>query len=233
MPEARGPTSGWPRGRAHLSSQPGDTDDPTRSIARRDLPGLASSPLDSRHPALTRSWTSRGYVASTCLGAARRYTSERPPPLAHGISRDATRACWACSSRGRSRLLRGFVGFVEGERRRIPYRRARDALGGPAQRRPARHTCPLARDRSRARDLASGDGTEDAGSKRGAFPPRLHHRPEPYVYTDVETADLMMAAGQLRSTTGLHGATFKTAIGLLAAKGLRPGEANKLDVKPL
>ena len=40
----------------------------------------------------------------------------------------------------------------------------------------------------------------------------------------------MAAAGKLRSASGLRGATFKTLIGLLAATGLRPGEALKLDV---
>lgn len=65
-------------------------------------------------------------------------------------------------------------------------------------------------------------------------PPRLlparHRRPAPHIYSDGEIADLMGAAGRLRSASGLRGETFKTLIGLLAATGLRPGEALKLDV---
>jgi site-specific recombinase XerD len=65
-------------------------------------------------------------------------------------------------------------------------------------------------------------------------PPRLlpgrQDRPTPHIYSAGEIADLMAAAGRLRSASGLRRATFKTLIGLLAATGLRPGEALKLDV---
>lgn len=64
---------------------------------------------------------------------------------------------------------------------------------------------------------------------RGLLPAR-HRRPAPHIYSDREIADLMSAASQLHSASGLRGATFKTLIGLLAATGLRPGEARKLDV---
>lgn len=64
---------------------------------------------------------------------------------------------------------------------------------------------------------------------RGLLPAR-HRRPAPHIYSDREIADLMTAAGQLHSASGVRGATFKTLIGLLAATGLRPGEARKLDV---
>jgi len=40
----------------------------------------------------------------------------------------------------------------------------------------------------------------------------------------------MAAASQLRSASGLRRATFMTLVGLLAATGLRPGEALALDV---
>lgn len=60
--------------------------------------------------------------------------------------------------------------------------------------------------------------------------PTGYRRPVPHIYSDVEIADLMTAAGQLRSALGLRGATFETLIGLLAATGLRPGEALKLDI---
>jgi len=60
--------------------------------------------------------------------------------------------------------------------------------------------------------------------------PARNLRPAPHIYNDGEIADLMAASGQLRSASGLRGATFKTLIGLLSATGLRPGEARKLDV---
>lgn len=65
-------------------------------------------------------------------------------------------------------------------------------------------------------------------------PPRLipaaHRRPTPHIYSMDEISALMSAASQLSPDSELRGATFKTLIGLLAATGLRPGEALKLDV---
>ena len=74
-----------------------------------------------------------------------------------------------------------------------------------------------------------------ATDSRTQVPPRRilparYRRPAPHIYDDGELAALMGAAGQLRSASGLRGATFNTLIGLLAATGLRPGEAYKLDV---
>ncbi len=63
----------------------------------------------------------------------------------------------------------------------------------------------------------------------GALPAR-RRRPLPHIYSDREIADLMGAAGKLRSAVGLRRATFQTLIGLLASTGLRPGEALALDV---
>lgn len=60
--------------------------------------------------------------------------------------------------------------------------------------------------------------------------PAGHRRPVPHIYSDREIADLMAAAGQLRSAFGLRRVTFQTLLGLLAATGLRPGEALALDV---
>jgi integrase len=60
--------------------------------------------------------------------------------------------------------------------------------------------------------------------------PRRRCRPVPHIYTEREITDLMVAAGKLRSSSGLRGATFKTLIGLMACSGLRPGEAIRLDI---
>jgi integrase len=55
-------------------------------------------------------------------------------------------------------------------------------------------------------------------------------RPLPHIYSNREIADLMAAASRLRSASGLRRATFQTLLGLLAATGVRPGEALALDV---
>lgn len=60
--------------------------------------------------------------------------------------------------------------------------------------------------------------------------PARWRRPLPHIYSDREIAELIDAAGQVRSPTGLRRSTFKTLLGLLAATGLRPGEALALDV---
>ncbi len=64
-------------------------------------------------------------------------------------------------------------------------------------------------------------------------PPRLlparKRRRRPHIFTDEEIRRLMAAAAQRRSRTGLRGLTYTTLIGLLAATGLRPGEALMLD----
>jgi integrase len=58
------------------------------------------------------------------------------------------------------------------------------------------------------------------------FPSR-NYRPTPYIYADAETLALMAAARELAPP--LRAATFDTLIGLLAATGLRIGEALTLD----
>jgi integrase len=64
-------------------------------------------------------------------------------------------------------------------------------------------------------------------------PPRLlavrHRRGKPHIYSDKEITRLMAEAVQLRSSNGMKAATLETLIGLLAATGLRPGEAAALE----
>lgn len=64
-------------------------------------------------------------------------------------------------------------------------------------------------------------------------PPRLlpvrHRRSKPHIYTDAQIIQLMEAAAALRSPRRLKALTLKTLIGLLAATGLRPGEAAALE----
>ena len=64
-------------------------------------------------------------------------------------------------------------------------------------------------------------------------PPRLLNvrprRNKPYIYSDQEITRLMAAAAALKSPRGMKGRTLGTLIGLLAATGLRPGEAGALE----
>jgi len=60
------------------------------------------------------------------------------------------------------------------------------------------------------------------------LPHRFQRKP-PYVYSDREIAQLVDAAKQLRSPTGLRAATFSTLFGMLAVTGMRVGEAIALD----
>jgi integrase len=62
----------------------------------------------------------------------------------------------------------------------------------------------------------------------GALPGRRRRR-RPHIFTDVEVGHLMAEAARRRSRTGLRPLTYATLIGLLAATGLRPGEALALD----
>lgn len=57
--------------------------------------------------------------------------------------------------------------------------------------------------------------------------PGRRRRPAPFLYADADVAALMNAARSLRSP--LRSATIETFIGLLAATGLRVGEAIRLD----
>lgn len=59
--------------------------------------------------------------------------------------------------------------------------------------------------------------------------PARHRRQPPHIYTVGELAQLTDAAGRLHSRSGLRSHTYATLIGLLAASGLRPGEALALD----
>ncbi|MBE7559488.1 tyrosine-type recombinase/integrase [bacterium] len=59
--------------------------------------------------------------------------------------------------------------------------------------------------------------------------PHRFHRKRPYIYSDEEVSQLMQAARELPSRTGLRAATYSTLFGLLAVTGMRVGEAVGLD----
>ena len=56
-----------------------------------------------------------------------------------------------------------------------------------------------------------------------------YRRKRPYLYSDKEIENIVLAAGQLPSAAGLKGRTFATIFGLLAVTGLRVSEALALD----
>ena len=60
-----------------------------------------------------------------------------------------------------------------------------------------------------------------------------HRRNKPYIFTDQEIERLMAEAARLPSPKGLRALTHVTLIGLLAATGLRPGEALALDLRDM
>lgn len=62
----------------------------------------------------------------------------------------------------------------------------------------------------------------------GLLPCRKGRR-SPHIYSDREVVDLMSAAASLPSPKGLRGPTLSALVGLLAATGMRVGEAIHLD----
>jgi len=62
----------------------------------------------------------------------------------------------------------------------------------------------------------------------GLLPERYRRRP-PYIYSDEEVARIVHEAARLPSPLGLRAHTYGTLFGLLAATGLRLGEALALD----
>lgn len=126
--------------------------------------------------------------------------------------------------------LRGFVDFVEAQgadfvTTEVAVRWATQSVG--VQR--ATHARRLGIVRGFAAWLQATDSRTQV-PPHGLLPAG-QHRPTPHIYSDREIADLMAAAGRLRSASGLRPTTFKTLLGLLAATGLRPGEALALDVR--
>ena len=59
--------------------------------------------------------------------------------------------------------------------------------------------------------------------------PYRAQRASPYLYSDAEIGQLLQAATQLPSPTGLRAQTYVTAFGLLAVTGMRVGELVGLD----
>ncbi|MDE0053293.1 MAG: tyrosine-type recombinase/integrase [Gammaproteobacteria bacterium] len=56
-----------------------------------------------------------------------------------------------------------------------------------------------------------------------------YRRPQPYIYSEPEIADLIAAAQELPGTTGLRPFTYATLLALLSVTGMRTGEILSLD----
>ncbi len=59
--------------------------------------------------------------------------------------------------------------------------------------------------------------------------PHSYRRKSPYIYSDQDIEQLLQAARQLPSATGLRAATYSTLLGLLTVTGMRMSEAIHLD----
>ena len=125
--------------------------------------------------------------------------------------------------------LRRFVDFIEAEgaefvTTEIALRWAVQSVG--VQR--ATHARRLGIVRGFAAWLQTTDTRTQVPAQR--LLPAGYRRPTPHIYSNREIGDLIRASDRLRSAAGLHRATFRTLLGLLAATGLRPGEALALNV---
>jgi integrase len=92
---------------------------------------------------------------------------------------------------------------------------------------PARHAHQLSRVRLFTEYL-SGIDPQTQIPPRDLLPTHYQRQP-PYIYSERQIRNLIAAAKQLTSATGLRAHTYSTLLGLLAVTGLRIGEAIALD----
>jgi integrase len=101
----------------------------------------------------------------------------------------------------------------------------RSSLGSTIDARPA---CDLGRPSGRCAPLRRM--AEPHRSAHRKLLPHRRRRKPPYIYSDEEIERIVAQAAQLPSASGLRGPTFATLFGLLAASGLRLGEALALEL---
>lgn len=101
-----------------------------------------------------------------------------------------------------------------------------------AQESPGVQRATWARKLSMVRQFARWMSAVDC--RHQVLPSRLlavrHRRPKPHIYTSDEVARLMSEAALLKSAKGMKALNLETLIGLLAATGLRSGEAAALEI---
>jgi integrase/recombinase XerD len=124
-------------------------------------------------------------------------------------------------------LLAGFVSYLEeAGAATVTAGHALAWATAPADADPSWWRIRLAAVRPFARYLAPlVPGTEIP--PRGLLPGPVSRRAVPYLYSPAEVAALIAAAGAIRAP--LRAATYQILIGLLAATGMRAGEAISLD----
>jgi integrase/recombinase XerD len=121
-----------------------------------------------------------------------------------------------------------FVAFMEGEGNTvITAKLALRWATASARATPATWAQRLGDVRRFATWLSASDPRTEVPAP-GLLPERYRRRP-PYIYTDEEISRVIRQAGRLPSRLGLRAHTFGTLFGLLAATGLRVGEALALD----
>jgi integrase len=127
-----------------------------------------------------------------------------------------------------ARTLKHFVEFFE--REGAEFITSELALRWAMQPEGVQHAT-WARRLGMVRRFAAWFSTTDA---RTEIPPQRllparKKRNTPHIFTEQEIGQLMAEAARLTSATGMRALTYQTLIGLLAATGLRPGEALALD----
>lgn len=124
--------------------------------------------------------------------------------------------------------LHRFIEFLEREKAdAVTTELALRWAMAPANATPATHAQRLADVRRFAAWLSASDPRTEI-PPHGLLPHRYRRRP-PYIYSDQEVARIVRQAARLPSPLGLRAHTYATIFGLLAATGLRLGEALTLD----
>ena len=128
-----------------------------------------------------------------------------------------------------AKTLCQFVSFLA--HRKARFITIQLALEWSQQSRPNVQRATWARKLSMVRQFARWMSVIDP---RHQVPPRRmldvrHRRCKPHIYSQEEISRLMAEASRLKSPNGMKALTLATLIGLLAATGLRPGEAAALE----
>ena len=128
-----------------------------------------------------------------------------------------------------AQTLRRFIEFLA--RKKARFITIKLALEWSQQCRDGVQRATCARKLSMVRQFARW---VNAIEPRHQVPPRRlldvrHRRGKPHIYSEEEITRLMAEAGRLKSSKGMKALTLETLIGLLAATGLRPGEATALE----
>ncbi len=130
--------------------------------------------------------------------------------------------------RGPEARLRRFVEFLDGEKASgITTELALRWATAPAEATSATWAQRLGDVRRFATWLSATDSQTEI-PPQGLLPERYSRRP-PYIYSDEELARIVHEAARLPSPRGLRAWSYATLFGMLAATGLRIGEALALD----